>query len=148
MHPRIIRTCLQMIVLKVYDLLKKMGLTGREAQRFTTIHENMASSNIIAQFGAELKATNAKLDSIAESLRASMQAHTESTNARLDSIVESLRASMQAYTESTNARLDALSGNYDALDTKLSSTRWTIGIVGGALGLILTILGYLITSGV
>ncbi len=111
---------------EVYDLLKKMGLTGREAQRFTTIHENMASSNIIAQFGAELKATNAKLDSIAESLRASMQAHTESTN----------------------ARLDALSGKYDALDTKLSSTRWTIGIVGGALGLILTILGYLITSGV
>ena len=86
----------------------------------------MASSNIIAQFGAELKATNAKLDSIAESLRASMQAHTESTN----------------------ARLDALNGKYDALDTKLSSTRWTIGIVGGALGLILTIPGYLITSGV
>ncbi len=96
-----------------------MGLTGREAQQFTTIHENMASSNIIAQFGAELKATNAKLDSIAESLRASMQAHTESTNARLD-----------------------------ALNGKFISIRWTIGIVGGALGLILTILGYLITSGV
>ncbi len=103
-----------------------MGLTGQETQRFTTIHENMASSNIIAQFGAELKATNAKLDSIAESFRASMQAHTESTN----------------------ERLDTLNDKYDALDTKRPSTRWTIGIVGGALGLILTILGYLVTSGV
>lgn len=54
--------------------------------------------------------------------------------------IDALRAEM-------NSRLDAQNSRLDAQNSKFDSIRWTIGIVGGAVTIILTIIGFLITSG-
>ena len=60
-------------------------------------------------------------------------------NSKLGSI-DALRAEM-------NSRLDAQNSRLDAQNSKFDSIRWTIGIVGGAVTIVLTIIGFLITSG-
>lgn len=54
--------------------------------------------------------------------------------------IDALRAEM-------NSRLDAQNSRLDAQNSKFDSIRWTIGIVGGAVTIVLTIIGFLITSG-
>ncbi len=78
-------------------LLRKKRLTADEAYEPTELLENMASANIIAQFGAKLDSMNAKLD------------------AKLDGQSAALDAKLDGQSAALDAKLDAMNTKYNVL---------------------------------
>lgn len=61
--------------------------------------------------------------------------------------IDALRAEMNSKLGSIDALRAEMNSRLDAQNSKFDSIRWTIGIVGGAVTIVLTIIGFLITSG-
>ncbi len=68
-------------------LLRKKKLTADEANELTELFENMASANIIAQFGAKLDSMNAKLDAKLDGQSAALDAKLDAMNTKYNVLI-------------------------------------------------------------
>lgn len=68
-------------------LLRKKRLTADEAYEPTELLENMASANIIAQFGAKLDSMNAKLDAKLDGQSAALDAKLDAMNTKYNVLI-------------------------------------------------------------
>ena len=91
-------------------LLRKRNFTAYEAGELTELFENMASANIIAQFGAKL-----------DTLNATMKAQLEAVNSKLDIQLVAVNNKLDTQMDAVNAKLDAQNAKYNALI-------WVIGV--------------------
>lgn len=64
-------------------LLRKRNFTSYEASELTEIFENMASVNIIAQFGAKLDALNATMKAQLDAMNSKLDTQMNAVNAKL-----------------------------------------------------------------
>ncbi|MCY4673337.1 MAG: hypothetical protein OXD43_06180 [Bacteroidetes bacterium] len=67
-------------------LLRKKKLTADEANELTEIFENMASANLIAQFGAKLDTVNATMKAQLDTVNATMNTVNATMKAQLDAV--------------------------------------------------------------
>lgn len=93
-------------------LLRKKRLTADEANELTELFENMASANIIAQFGAKL-----------DTLNATMRAQLEAVNNKLDTQLGAVN--------------DKLDTKLDAMNAKHSVLLWAIGFATAILSAVI-----------
>lgn len=94
-------------------LLRKKKLTADEANELTELLKNMASANIIAQFGA-------KLDNMNATLNAKLDGQLGALEAKLDAKLDGQSAAL-------DAKLDGQSAALDAMNTKYNVLIWAIG---------------------
>ena len=94
-------------------LLRKRKLTADEANELTELFENMASANIITQFGAKLDALNATVN-----------AQLEAVNNKLDTQLGAVNNKLDTQLGAVNDKLDT---KLDAMNAKHSVLLWAIG---------------------
>ena len=89
----------------------------------------------IKNFESKLESLQSKLESKSESLQSKLESKLESQQSKS----ESLQSKLESKLESQQSKSEALQINSDS---QLRMMRWVIGIVGGVLSIILTILAF------
>lgn len=102
-------------------LLRKRKLTADEANELTELFENMASANIIAQFGAKLDALNATVNAQLEAVNNKLDIQLGAVNNKLDIQLGAVNNKLDTHMDAVNAKLDAQNAKYNVLI-------WAIGV--------------------
>ncbi|MCY4672475.1 MAG: hypothetical protein OXD43_01690 [Bacteroidetes bacterium] len=89
-------------------LLRKKKLTADEANELTEIFENMASANLIAQFGAKLDTVNATMSTQLDAVNATMKAQLDAVNATMNTQLDAVNATMKAQLDAVNTKYNVL----------------------------------------
>ena len=101
-------------------LLRKRKLTADEANELTELFENMASANIIAQFGSKLDALNA-------TMKAQLEAVNNKLDTQLGAVNNKLDTQLGAVNNKLDTQMDAVNTQLAAQSTKYNVLIWAIG---------------------
>ena len=109
-------------------LNKEMGSLPKESREAILNIINEKTNSDMDRFISELK-----------SFKSEFESKLESQQSKLESKSESLQSKLESKLESQQSKSEALQINSDS---QLRMMRWMIGIVGGVLAIILTILAF------